>query len=424
MTRSRPQPRLDHRPLPFWRGSACTARSQAQRRRTCSTWDGIHLESSGLHTVKPLVVDIPRGPLTAVTGVSGSGKTTLVLESAHPRAQRACGGGRGAPRARDGASLQTGIKRANLIDATPIGVERPLDRGHVLRCARRACAAPIARTEAAKAAGLKAGDFSYNTGKPALRRPATARDPISARRAVPARRGHRLPRLPRLALQRRRPRVSAAPQKGAPCGQALSLPELHRAHRSTRRCRHVADIKKAHAKLQTLHDLGLGYLTLGEATPALSGGEAQRLKLASEMGRAQEDAVFVFDEPTIGLHPRDVAHAARRVRAACGAGRHRGGGRARPRRHRQRRLRDRHGTSWRERWRAHRGVRHARGNCCEPGKHHRPLPGALADFLPISTFFSIARNSYPYVRISQIGPYHMPRKTQEGPGSSHAGAFP
>ena len=66
------------------------------------------------------------------------------------------------------------------------------------------------------------------------------------------------------------------------------------------------DLKKAHERLQTLSDLGLGYLTLGEGTPALSGGEAQRLKLAAEMGREQSDAVFVFDEPTIGLHPLDV----------------------------------------------------------------------------------------------------------------------
>ncbi len=65
-------------------------------------------------------------------------------------------------------------------------------------------------------------------------------------------------------------------------------------------------LKKVQARLQTLHDLGLGLSHTGEPTPALSGGEAQRLKLASEMGRVQDDAVFVFDEPTIGLHPLDV----------------------------------------------------------------------------------------------------------------------
>ena len=66
------------------------------------------------------------------------------------------------------------------------------------------------------------------------------------------------------------------------------------------------DLKLVRQRLQVLEDLGLGYLTLGEETPSLSGGEAQRLKLASEMGKTQSDSVFVFDEPTIGLHPLDV----------------------------------------------------------------------------------------------------------------------
>ena len=73
-------------------------------------------------------------------------------------------------------------------------------------------------------------------------------------------------------------------------------------------------------RLETLRDLGLGYLTLGEETPGLSGGEAQRLKLASEMGRQQEDSVFVFDEPTIGLHPKDVETLLRVFRTLIGHG--------------------------------------------------------------------------------------------------------
>lgn len=68
----------------------------------------------------------------------------------------------------------------------------------------------------------------------------------------------------------------------------------------------MKDLKTVHQRLEVLEKLGLGYLTLGEETPSLSGGEAQRLKLASEMGKGQSDSVFVFDEPTIGLHPLDV----------------------------------------------------------------------------------------------------------------------
>ncbi|MBQ7618408.1 MAG: excinuclease ABC subunit A, partial [Desulfovibrio sp.] len=88
-------------------------------------------------------------------------------------------------------------------------------------------------------------------------------------------------------------------------GQSLSLPELM-ALDVAAALEFCKDLKKVKNHLQVLADLGLGYLTLGEETPSLSGGEAQRLKLASEMGKAQSKTVFVFDEPTIGLHPLDV----------------------------------------------------------------------------------------------------------------------
>lgn len=65
-------------------------------------------------------------------------------------------------------------------------------------------------------------------------------------------------------------------------------------------------MKIVRQRLEVLKELGLGYLALGEEAPSLSGGEAQRLKLASEMRKGQSDSVFVFDEPTIGLHPLDV----------------------------------------------------------------------------------------------------------------------
>ena len=259
----------------------------------------IHLESSGLHTVRPLCVDIPKGRLVAVTGVSGSGKTTLVLETLVPALAAAAAG---EPLPAHVTTLDAaGVSRANLIDATPIGTNvRSTVATYcgVLDDLRRA----YARTDAAREAGYKAGDFSYNTGR--LRCPTcdgTGQISLDVQF------------LPDVDIDcpdcgGSRYGTAAAgvrrAQKGAD-GPGLSLPELM-ALSVDEALPHVADLKRAREKLQTLHDLGLGYLTLGEATPALSGGEAQRLKLASEMGRGQADALFVFDEPTIGLHPRDV----------------------------------------------------------------------------------------------------------------------
>ena len=257
----------------------------------------IRMATDTIHTVKPLEVDIPRGRLVAVTGVSGSGKTTLVLETLIPALKAQAAGERlpGHVRWVDAE----GITRANLIDATPIGANV---RSTVATYAdihdelRRA----FARTPEAKAAGYKAGAFSYNTG--ALRCPTCdGTGSISldvqflpdVEIVCPACRGSRYADA-----------ASHIHREGKD-GSLLTLPQLmdmsvDEALDAT------LGLKKVQTRLQILHDLGLGYLTLGEPTPALSGGEAQRLKLASEMGRVQDDAVFVFDEPTIGLHPLDV----------------------------------------------------------------------------------------------------------------------
>ena len=259
----------------------------------------IHLETEALHTVKPLIVDIPRGRLTVVTGVSGSGKTTLVLESLVVALAASAAGTE--PPSHVKTIEADGIKRANLIDATPIGTNvrsTVATYANVHDELRRA----YARTADAKAAGCKAGDFSYNTGK--LRCPVcdgTGSISLDVQFlpdvdiTCPACRGSRYGDEANLIHR---------PRKGE-SGPGLTLPQLM-AMSVDEALPATDDLKKVHARLQTLHDLGLGYLTLGEATPALSGGEAQRLKLASEMGRVQEDAVFVFDEPTIGLHPLDV----------------------------------------------------------------------------------------------------------------------
>ena len=257
----------------------------------------IRMTTSQLHTVKPLDVDIPRGRLVAVTGVSGSGKTTMVLESLIPALKARSAGEKPPEHVRSMPSAS--IERANLIDATPIGANV---RSTVATYAdihddlRRA----FARSDEAKAGGWKAGDFSYNTGR--LRCP-TCDGTGSISLDVQF-----LPDVdiecPDCRGSRYAPEADAI-HRTTKDGRELTLPQLM-AMSVDQALAVTVDMRKVHARLTTLHDLGLGYLTLGEPTPALSGGEAQRLKLASEMGRAQSHAVFVFDEPTIGLHPLDV----------------------------------------------------------------------------------------------------------------------
>lgn len=261
----------------------------------------IRLETDAVHTVKPLVVDIPLGRLTAVTGVSGSGKTTLVLESLIP-ALDASIAGRAVPDHVKSIDPAT-IRRVDLVDATPIGVNvrsTVATYSGVLDDLRRL----FAKTPAAQERSLKTGAFSYNTGS--LRCPTcdgTGQISLDVQFLpdidipCPDCRGSRYGKdaeAVRLHL--------AADGKEAD----LALPELL-ALTVDQALAWKAGLPRAAAKLQTLHDLGLGYLTLGEATPALSGGEAQRLKLASEMHKDQAGTLFVFDEPTIGLHPDDVA---------------------------------------------------------------------------------------------------------------------
>ncbi len=257
----------------------------------------LHLSTDAIHTVRPLEVDIPKGRLTVVTGVSGSGKTTMVLESLIP----------GLEASLQGATLPAhvkqisaeGIAHVKLIDASPIGINV---RSTVATYANvhDELRKIYAKTPDAKEAGYKAGDFSYNTGK--------LRCPVCDGTG-------------QISLD-----VQFLPDVDVPCpecngsrygkeawqigyetkqGAKYSLPQLMDMDVNTA-LEAAAEWKVVRQRLQVLKNLGLGYLTLGEETPSLSGGEAQRLKLASEMGKGQADSVFVFDEPTIGLHPLDV----------------------------------------------------------------------------------------------------------------------
>ncbi len=257
----------------------------------------IELSTSEIHTVKPLYVKIPKGRLTVITGVSGSGKTTLVLESLIPALENSIAERNLPPHVK---SIEAdGIRQVKLIDATPIGINI---RSTVATYANvhDELRKVFARTAAAKEAGYKAGDFSYNTGS--LRCPncdGTGSISLDVQFLpdvdipCPECRGNR--------YSKKAERIKYVSKTG----KEYSLPEIMAMdiNHALVACK---DLNVVRQRLQVLKDLGLGYLTLGEATPSLSGGEAQRLKLASEMGRRQEDSVFVFDEPTIGLHPLDV----------------------------------------------------------------------------------------------------------------------
>ena len=257
----------------------------------------IHLSTAAIHTVRPLEVDIPRGRLTAVTGVSGSGKTTLILESLVPGLEAVINGQNLPKHVR---SVEAdGIQRVKLIDATPIGMNV---RSTVATYANvhDELRKIYARTADARRLGFKAGDFSYNTGR--------LRCQVCDGTGVISLDVQFLPDVDIPCPECQGSRYSReAGQVRASGGSwvSCSLPELMAMdiHTAMESC---SEWKVVWQRLEVLNRLGLGYLTLGEATPSLSGGEAQRLKLASEMGRGQEDTVFVFDEPTIGLHPLDV----------------------------------------------------------------------------------------------------------------------
>lgn len=257
----------------------------------------ISMSTDAIHTVRPLEIAIPKGRFTVVTGVSGSGKTTLILESLIPALEAKING---KPLPAHVKSIEAqGIEHVKLIDSTPIGANV---RSTVATYANvhDELRKIFARTDDAKAHGYKAGDFSYNTG--------SLRCPVCDGTGSVSLDVQFLPDVDIPCPECHGSRYSrAASLIHCHCknGTTFSMPEIMAADIS--KAMHMcADYKTVAARIRTLDSIGLGYLTLGEATPSLSGGEAQRLKLASEMGREQTNAVFVFDEPTIGLHPLDV----------------------------------------------------------------------------------------------------------------------
>ncbi|MCR4939764.1 MAG: excinuclease ABC subunit UvrA [Treponemataceae bacterium] len=282
---------------PFLSGKAQTLSRKICPENQLFDLGQITMKTSGIHTVKPLEVKIPKGRLTVITGVSGSGKTTMILESLVPALEALTNKTRLPDHV---INVQApGIEHVKLIDASPIGINV---RSTVATYANvhDELRKLFSRSQAAKGKGYNAGDFSYNTGN--LRCPVcdgTGSISLDVQFLpdvdipCPECRGSRYSK------------IAGSIKVKNKAGQEASLPQLMDMDINTAIdfCR---DMKNVAPKLEVLKNLGLGYLTLGEETPSLSGGEAQRLKLASEMGRLQSDSVFVFDEPTIGLHPLDV----------------------------------------------------------------------------------------------------------------------
>lgn len=282
---------------PFLAGKAAAKRKSCAQKQELFADGNIHLATAQIHTVKPLEIDIPKGRLTAVTGVSGSGKTTMVLESLVP-ALAAAIDGKALPEHIRAVNAE-GIEHVKLIDATPIGINV---RSTVATYAgiHDDLRKLYAKLPEAKAHEYKAGAFSYNTG--------SLRCQGCDGTGVVSLDVQFLPDVDIPCPDCRGSRYAKAAydiRLTNEAGESASLPELMAMDVNTALefCKNMKGISQ---KLKVLRQLGLGYLTLGEETPGLSGGEAQRLKLASEIGRTQHDSVFVFDEPSIGLHPLDV----------------------------------------------------------------------------------------------------------------------
>ena len=245
------------------------------------------------HNLKDVTVRIPLNRLVTVTGPSGSGKSTLLLDILGRAARRHFHGAAELPAEHDGIDGWEHLSKAVLIDQEPIS-----------RVPRSNAATysdvftPIREVFAASSEGrLTAGRFSFNVPGGRCERCEGA--------GVLTVRMHFLPavevRCPGCRGRRFRPEVLAVRYQGYDIAEVLeaTVDEALGVFR---------DVPAVAGRLRRMADVGLGYLPLGQPAPTLSGGEAQRLKLAKELGRRAADrTLYVLDEPTTGLHAADSA---------------------------------------------------------------------------------------------------------------------
>src|SRR6266851_1490450 len=275
---------------PFLAGAAALP---SERR----TWPGvggqITIEIGDLYNLHDLTAAFPVGRLTALAGPSGAGKTALVLDSLIP-ATRALLNGSALPGHVRRLDLG-GIRQVVQVDASPIGQNArstPATYSGAFDQIRRL----FAESAYARRRRWKPGHFSFNTregqcptcrGLGHIDLDVQYLPDISV--ACPTCRGARF-----------NDATLAVRIRGLTIADVLGL-SVHEA------LEHFADQPPVAAALRPVEEVGLGYLRLGEPTPSLSGGESQRLRIASRLRSSQRATLYVFDEPSTGLHPLDVA---------------------------------------------------------------------------------------------------------------------
>jgi len=274
-------------------GALAVCSPNGRRRATNGKW--LTLSGARQNNLKNLEVRFPLGLFTCVTGVSGSGKSSLVAQTLHPALARALHGAEGKPGEYDRLEGLELVNKVINITQDPIGRtprSNPATYVGVFDDIRRI----FAKVPEAKARGYQPGRFSFN---------------VKGGRCE-ACKGHGLKVIEMHFLsdvwvtcdvckgQRFNRETLQIHYKGKNIAETLDM-DVNEA------LEHFANIPKIERKLQTLADVGLGYVKLGQSATTLSGGEAHRVKLAKELSRtATGDTVYILDEPTTGLHFADI----------------------------------------------------------------------------------------------------------------------